>query len=491
MLLEDVSATGPDEASTLLRQLICEAQTICDVVVRPPAALGSAAESDAGDGDLITLREEMSPLLARLQSNLNALQLLNRFSGMEDVRRIASAVNELSEFVEHGKLSSTSVEPLPPAIGEQFVPNVRGLLLVVDDNEANRDLLKRHLERQGYVVDQASGGSEAIGMLRAKPYDAMLLDLLMPKMNGIEVLTRVKSDPELANVPVLVVSASDRLATVADSLQRGAEDYLLKPFEPVLMRARLSATLERKRLRDQERRKSEELEHVSRALSRSNDDLQRFAYAASHDLQTPLRTVISYMQLLERRLADRLTDDDRELLIFAQNAGKRMSSLIQDLLAFSQVSTQERAEELVNCNVIVQSIVHDFKSLIEEARATVTHDSLPVVLADWARMRQLFQNLISNAIKYRRDQPVVVEILAVKEVNFWKFGVRDNGQGIELRYQEKVFEMFQRLHGEETPGSGIGLAICKRIVERLGGRIWFDSAPGSGSTFWFTIPVEP
>lgn len=363
-----------------------------------------------------------------------------------------------------------------------------GHILIVDDNEENREILRAHLEGQGYTVDEACDAPTALSLIRERPFEAVLLDPVVPCTDGVGLLDELKRDPALRNIPVLVISALDDVAAVADSMQRGAEDFLLKPFDPVLLQARVSATLDRKRLRDGERLKDAEVERLTAAVQRSNEDLQRFAYAASHDLQAPVRTITSYIQLLQRRIKGKLNDDEREMFEFAEAAAKRMHTLIRDLLQYSQVTTAETHLESVNANELFDDVVLDMKSVVKEAGATVTRESLPTLIYDQNRLRQLFQHLIGNAIKYRRADPPRVHVSAQVEGSRWRFSVEDNGQGIPPEHVSRIFEMFHRLHGDEIPGSGIGLAVCKRILERSGGDIWVNSTPGQGSRFSFTIP---
>jgi signal transduction histidine kinase len=367
----------------------------------------------------------------------------------------------------------------------------QGRVLVVDNDEINRYLLRKHLDLRGYEVDHAASGWEALAKLRSEPFDAALLDLMMPGMSGFQVLAELKADTLLRDIPVLVLSAREDLAGVADSIKGGAEDYLFKPFDPVLLDARLSTTLERKRLRDQERQRNAELEQVSSALRRSNEDLRRFAYAASHDLQAPVRTVNTYLQLLERRLGNRLQSDEREMIGYARGAAKRMHTLIQDLLSYSRASTEAVHVAPLDCEELLGVLVNDLRVLIDEAGAAVSWDHpLPVILADATAVRQILQNLIGNAIKYRRDESPRVHITIVEKGDLWRFCVRDNGQGIAPEHTKRIFEMFQRLHGDDLPGSGIGLAICQRLVDRFGGKIWVDSEVGRGSVFCFTLPFQ-
>jgi PAS domain S-box-containing protein len=240
-----------------------------------------------------------------------------------------------------------------------------------------------------------------------------------------------------------------------------------------------------------ESKKSEEhLVKVVGELKRSNDDLQQFAYVSSHDLQEPLRMVSSYTQLLANRYQGRLDSDADEFIAFAVDGCNRMQGLIQDLLAYSRAGTNGKELHEVSSDNALQEALTNLRITIEQSAAEVTHDSLPAVRTDEAQLTQVFQNLVGNAIKYRGAEAPRVHVSATRSTgNEWTFSVRDNGLGIAPQYFERIFILFQRLHGrDEFEGTGIGLAICKKIVERLGGRIWVESQPEKGSTFYFALP---
>ncbi|MDP3539005.1 MAG: CHASE domain-containing protein [Azonexus sp.] len=233
------------------------------------------------------------------------------------------------------------------------------------------------------------------------------------------------------------------------------------------------------------------IEDRTKQLQRSNLELEQFAYIASHDLQEPLRMVVGYVQLLEKRLADRLDTDTREFMGYAVDGAKRMQTLIDDILAYSRVRTQGQPLAPVDCGAALQEALDRQAAKIAETGAEIDWQALPVVMADYAQLVQLFQNLIANAIKFCKDCAPRVRVEAVHEAGRWRFSVTDNGIGIAPEYRQQLFVIFKRLHTRsEYPGTGIGLAICKRIVERHGGEIGIDSAPEGGTVFWFTLPEE-
>jgi PAS domain S-box-containing protein len=268
------------------------------------------------------------------------------------------------------------------------------------------------------------------------------------------------------------------------------------------------------------KRTEEELKQREEDLARSNKELEQFAYAASHDLQEPLRMVKSYVQLLARRYKGRLATEADEFIEFALDGATRMQRLINDLLTYSRVGTRGKEFEPTNCGRILEQVLNNLEVIIEENNAVVTFDPLPTLMADQVQLGQLFQNLIVNAIKFHGEEPPRIHISAKPIAEFgiqngelnselqmarlsspksqlselkegWVFSVSDNGIGIAPEHTDRIFIIFQRLHSrEEYPGTGIGLAICKKIVERHGGRIWVESEPGKGATFYFTIPTK-
>jgi PAS domain S-box-containing protein len=236
----------------------------------------------------------------------------------------------------------------------------------------------------------------------------------------------------------------------------------------------------------------EELMLIAEELARSNVDLQQFAYVASHDLQEPLRMVSSYLQLIERRYKDRLDDDANTFIHYAVDGANRMQALIVGLLEFSRVKTHGQVFAPVEVTVVLQGVCRNLEAQIVESGAVIRYGKMPVIQADEAQITRLFQNLLQNALKFRREGvSSAIEIGAEKSDAGQVFSVHDNGIGIEQQYFERIFTIFQRLHTrEQYPGTGIGLSICKRIVERHGGKIWLESTAGAGTSFYFSIPGE-
>jgi len=249
------------------------------------------------------------------------------------------------------------------------------------------------------------------------------------------------------------------------------------------------------------KRAEEKLRETTVELARSNKELEEYAYVASHDLQEPLRGVMSYLQLLERRYGSKLDADAKRFVTRPVAAAKRMQALINDLLEYSRVGTDARPFGRTDCAAVLDRALANLRVAVQESNATVTHGRMPTVMADATQLTQLFQNLIANAIKFKSEEPPQIQICArhVQESALhlletgvemrWRFSVQDNGIGLDLQHAERIFVIFQRLHArDEYSGTGIGLAMCKKIVERHGGRIWVESQPGQGATFHFTIP---
>lgn len=237
-------------------------------------------------------------------------------------------------------------------------------------------------------------------------------------------------------------------------------------------------------------KRADELILINAELARSNAELEQFAYVATHDLQEPLRAVASCVQLLQRRYEGQLDARAGEFITHAVDGTLRMQTLINDLLAYSRISTHAQVFAATDCEKVLGAALANLSIATAESRAVVTSGGMPVVLGDPTQLTQLFQNLISNALKFHADRPVIIHIAAVLKEEEWWFTVADNGIGMEPQYFERVFQVFQRLHTRRAYlGTGIGLAICKKVVERHGGRIWVESQAGQGATFCFTIPA--
>jgi len=244
-------------------------------------------------------------------------------------------------------------------------------------------------------------------------------------------------------------------------------------------------------LSEQKSKKELEFNEITLDLRRSNEDLQQFAYVASHDLQEPLRAIVSFSQLLEDKYQDKLDKDGKDFIQFITDGAKKMNILIKDLLAYSRITTHAKPPQSTNLENILKDSLFNLQESIKESDAVITYDKMPILKVDKTQFMQLFQNIISNSVKFRRKEPPRVHIGVKESYNEWLFSIKDNGIGIESKYFDRLFNIFYRLHTkEEYPGTGIGLPICKKIVQRYGGEIWVESELGKGSIFFFTIPKK-
>ncbi|MEG4806197.1 ATP-binding protein [Microcoleus sp. F8-D3] len=419
-----------------------------------------------------------------------------------------------------------------------------GNILVVDDTAENLRLLSTMLTQRGYTPRCVINGKMALRACNSNPPDLILLDIMMPEMNGYEVCQYLKLEPKTREIPVIFISAKDEVFDKVNAFAVGAVDYISKPFqfeevlarieshlslrnlqkqlkeqnmllqEEITSRLAVEKTLQEKNkilqqeistrravekaLQEQNLVLQQEISHRQRAesallksnqeLARSNAELEQFAYVASHDLQAPLATIASYAQLLEKRYKDQLDSQGSKFIGNIVQGCTRMQNLIDDLLEYSRVGRSRKPFEVTDCNQAVEQALANLQGAIRETKAVVTYSELPAVMGDISQLVQLFQNLISNAIKYRHDAPPVVHITACKHEENWLISVSDNGIGIAPQHQKRIFQIFQRLHTQrEYSGTGIGLAICQKIVELHGGCIWVESEPDRGSTFYFTL----
>ncbi len=361
--------------------------------------------------------------------------------------------------------------------------------------------------------------------------DEMFKLILAGDFKNADAFDKERVDPTFDALSGLLANASTAYSERAQQIERASEigsaiiaitagiiiGILLLQFQKIQQRAELMA-VEQKALRKahyelekqvqertselakinealkaeiQERKRiEEELRQRTEELARSNADLEQFAYVASHDIQEPLRMVSGFTQLLARRYKGRLDRSADKFIDYIVDGAIRMRRMVEDLLSYSRIGTHGRPLEPTDCEAVLDQVLTNLKVAIEQNNAVMTHDPLPTVMADISQMVQLFQNLISNSIRYRGAETPRIHISAERKKDDWVFSVRDNGRGIAPEFFRRLFQLFQREHPErEYSGTGIGLAICKRIVERHGGRIWAESEVGKGSIFYFTIPA--
>ncbi len=367
-------------------------------------------------------------------------------------------------------------------VGEEQI--LAAKLLIVDDEPANVELLEELLEGEGYQNVRSLTDPRSVGeTYREWRPDLVALDLNMPHLDGFQVLDQLREiDGPDGYLPVIVLTAYQDREIRYRALRAGAKDFLTKPFDLVETLLRVRNLIEVRLLYDQTRALNEQ-------LAESNADLERFAFVASHDLQEPLRSVTRYVQMLDKKYSEALDETATRYIGRAVEGTKRMQALILALLDYARVGSRGEMFMPVDAGAVVNRVVSDLSAQVAETRAEITMDTLPTVLGDEQQLTQLLQNLIGNALKFHGEAIPEVHVAAEQTDHAWEFSVADNGIGFEPEYAEQIFEIFQRLHGRGSyDGTGIGLAVCRKIVQRHGGRIWVDSLPGEGATFRFTIP---
>jgi signal transduction histidine kinase len=362
-------------------------------------------------------------------------------------------------------------------------------VLHVEDNEPDAELVAQALRKGGLSISVVVVQEEAafVRELRSHRPEVVIADYNLPQWKGMEALEVLRR--EGLDIPLVLVSGALGDVTAVECIKRGATDYVLKDGLARLPEA-IRRALQEKQTSRLRRQAEENLARKVEELARSNSDLEQFAYVASHDLQEPLRMVASYTQLLSERYRGRLDETADKYIGYASEGALRMQQLILDLLAFSRVGRSGTPCESVDCNAVMEEVSQNLTAAREESGAVVTCDPLPAVWANYVLITHVFQNLIGNAIKFRKEAPPKITVRAETSGADCLFSISDNGIGIAPGDAEKIFVVFQRLHARtEYPGNGIGLAICKKIIERYGGKIWVEGVVGQGSNFKFMLPA--
>jgi signal transduction histidine kinase len=375
-------------------------------------------------------------------------------------------------------------------------------VLLVEDNPADVELALEELGSDGFDVsgDVVQTVDEFKLQIQTASYDVILADYNLPQWSGIEALEILRR--ENLNVPLIVVTGYLGEEKAVECIKQGATDCVSKDRLGRLALA-VRRALTEKQLRDEGSTSEKDLARSNKELARSNEELEQFAYVASHDLQEPLRMIANYTQLLGERYRGNLDEQADKYIAYAVDGAVRMQALIQDLLKLSQVGKQRIESRTAHCRVAVERAQKNLRIAIQESGATVKYPGTadtdaegwggsPVVVADPLELTQVFQNLIGNAIKFRGTEPPVIQIEVEKEDDKWVFAVSDNGIGIAPENWQEIFVIFRRLHTRtEYAGNGIGLAICKKIIEQHGGKIWIEAQANPGCRFKFTLPAEP
>ncbi len=366
-------------------------------------------------------------------------------------------------------------ESKPAAIAE---------ILVIDDNVVNVRLLSDILTGMGYDVRKALNGKSALNSIQISLPDLILLDIRMPDMDGYEVCKVLKGDPKTTDIPVIFISASDDTWDKVKAFQVGGADYITKPFKNAEVLARVKNQLQIRTLQKELIQNNQKLLHV-------NQELEQFTAVVSHDLQQPIQSILGFARLLEFSLKDQLPPDELSYLQSIVSAGNRMKKLIQDLLCYAKMGQEEIRLEHLDCERIIKQAQENLANAIAERNVNIHCYSLPWIRGNEIQLIQLFQNLISNAIKFTPpDVQPEIKIKAVIRQNKCLISVQDNGIGIPPEKNDQVFQVFKRFHDAKTyTGHGIGLATCRKIVEKHGGKIWFKSQVNRGTSFYFTLPI--
>ena len=422
-------------------------------------------------------------------------------------------------------------------LDEEIVPvKVRAKILAVDDREDNLFSIEAILERDGYQITKANSGRAALRiLLKEDDFVLILMDVQMPDINGFETATMIYERDKLKNIPIIFITANDHGEdSVFKGYQMGGVDYIYKPVNADLLRAKVAVFAElytkNRQLQAQEQRMaaanrllekeireriaSEEkvhllnkqlLENITR-LKASNEELERFAYVASHDLQEPLRKIILFSDQLSMKYKDALTDEGRNFIDRIMKASERMRMLIKNILSFSKTASSSDAFEHTDLNELLDGILSDLEVSIEQKNAVVRVSKLPSLKIAPAQFRQLFQNLIINSLKFSKEtEPPLITIYAEKSRGlpisdakydvynevFYNIYIKDNGIGFEQKYANEIFTLFKRLNSyDKFEGTGIGLSICKKIIDHHGGFISAVSDVGVGTTFVVSLPVK-
>jgi signal transduction histidine kinase len=366
---------------------------------------------------------------------------------------------------------------------------VRFSALLVEDNLADSELVLRELRRGGFEVtcEVVQTADQFRQKLQTTTPDVVLADYNLGSWRGMEALEILRGAG--LDIPLILVSGAVGDVTAVECIKLGATDYVLKDSLTRLP-ASVRRALQEKQVRKERRQAEADLAKKAEELARYNRDLEQFAYVASHDLQEPLRMVAAYTQLLAERYAGKLDENADKYIRYALEGALRMQTLVTDLLTFSRVGRNRKSTPLAS-DAVVREALENLQAALQESGAVVHYEALPTVSGDRTQLVQLFQNLIGNAIKFRGEKTPAITVSANRGAAEWEFSVSDNGIGIAPEHVEAIFVIFQRLHTRaEYPGNGVGLAICKKIVEQHGGRIWVESKAGEGTIFKFTLPAS-
>lgn len=553
ILIEDADAAGAEELSQGLQAIRQEALHIFKQLNHSFEEYEQGAKSEPLQQLERTIRASCAAIVGQASKLLNKELDADDGGLIQDLQRIASAAeklrdisqpllesltcggsvagrhvgNQKSEVAEGQALGGTPMGGLDQgkASSEGHMVTAGtpplGSLLVVEDNEANRELLTRRLQRQGYSVATAQNGRQALDRLRSESFDLVLLDIIMPEIDGYEVLETIKQDPVLRNTPVIMISGLDDVASLVRCVERGAEDYLTKPFDPTLLSARIGACLEKKRLRDQERlylRQYKEAKEAAEAAQDAADQANRaktaFVANMSHELRTPLNAIIGYAEMLQEQApevgAEIMIPDLQKI----HAAARHQLGLINDLLDLSKIEAGKMSVFLEEIELfeLVSEVAATVQPLVRQKKNRLEVHCPPDIgkmTADQTKVRQTLFNLLSNACKFSEGglielkvtrssgrKPLASDLQLAREARVEDaviFRVNDTGIGMTDEQMAKLFQPFSQADiatGKKYGGTGLGLALSRSFCKLMGGDVAVSSKPGEGSSFTVWLPAN-
>ncbi len=446
---------------------------------------------------LLTASEEVSFELTALEAGADAF--------VRKTDDTAVILARVAAMLRAATSPTTALGALPSLFGPKKV-------LAVDDSMTFLQELAAQIREEGYDVILASSGEQALEILPAQKVDCILLDLIMPGLSGQETCSRIKASPALRHIPLIVLTAREDRDTLLDAFKLGADDYIPKSSDFDVIKARLRAQIRRKHFEDENRRIQAELlrsereaaearatSELARArgvllveLERANKELESFCYSVSHDLRAPLRAIDGFGLILQKSYSDKLDAQGQNYLGRVRAATQRMGQLIDDLLNLSRIARSEMSIATVDLSELAGTIAKDLQETAPERKVVFSVAPEMVVLADANLMRILLDNLLGNAWKFSGKRAEArIDVGSTTNAGETAYFVRDNGAGFDMKYADKLFGAFQRLHPVTAfEGTGVGLAIVQRVILRHGGRVWAEAAVDRGATFYFTLSEE-
>ncbi|BBO17075.1 histidine kinase [Candidatus Brocadia pituitae] len=382
-------------------------------------------------------------------------------------------------------------------------------VLIVEDKKASRDILNERVIALGHISIPAENGLSALAQIREQPPDLILLDIMMPEMDGYEVLCHLKDSASWRHIPVIVISAIDDMKSIIRFIEKGADDYLTKPYNPVLLKARIDSCLMKKRLHDQEEQyrhllekkvqeKTSDLQKANIALEKAYRLKSEFLATMSHELRTPLNAIIGFAEVLKDELIGHINDEQREYVDDIHSSGKHLLSMINNVLDLSkfEAGKLELKYEEICVKEAIDDVLNTVSGIANKKNISIKNtiqSDIPTLVVDQLKLKQILFNLLSNAIKFTPKNGNVCIDITLKDL-YVQFAIADTGIGIKQEDREKIFEAFSQVDSSlarNYEGAGLGLALTKRLVELHGGEIWVESFYGKGSTFTFILPLHP